>query len=139
MKQTTKVALAALLQAAGSLIGAFAGELSGTAEPEAAAAPEPPKPAKAPKEKKADKPAEKAPEAEAPAEEPKPEMSKEEKDAIVKKLRAIIEPAVHAAQGDEVKKLINKYVGKEDSKLPELAEMPDKHAAFEKDIKALTY
>lgn len=50
-------------------------------------------------------------------------------------LRAIIEPVVKNGQGEEVKKVIAKYA----PNLKELADLPQHHPAFEKDITALTY
>jgi hypothetical protein len=130
MKPTTKIAIAGLLSAAGSLLHAFATEF-GAAEvatsPEAAAAPEAPK-------KRGPKPA-----AAAPAEPAAPEVPAEPQEQSTEgksyeELRALIEPLVKGGQGEDVKKVIAKY------SQTGLKGMEAKHhAAFEKDIQALAY
>lgn len=68
----------------------------------------------------------------APAE-TKPEPEAEQKvGKTLEELRALIEPLVKGGQGDEVKKVIAKYA-------PKLSEIdPKDHAAFSKDIEALS-
>lgn len=53
-------------------------------------------------------------------------------------LQQIIKPLVVAGQGEDVKAVIRKYVGG-DGGLKVLATLPQHHAAFEKDIAALSY
>lgn len=134
MKPTTKVAIAGLLSAAGAVLSALAAEYSGATCPETVApvAPDPAKPKKTPKaEKPAEKPADPEPEPETPA---APE-DKQEGGKSYEELRASIEPLVKAGQGEDVKKVIAKY----GVNLREIATKPGTHAAFEKDLAALSY
>jgi hypothetical protein len=130
MKNTTKVAIAGLLSAAGAVLNAFAAEYSGSdvAQPEA----------EAPKAKRT-KPAAPAPTVETPAAAapeaaPQPEAATEGEGKTYDELRALIKPLVEGGQGEEVKKVIAKYSPNG------LKNMEAKHhAAFEKDIAALSY
>lgn len=137
MKQTTKIAIAGLLSAAGAVFTAFAAEFTG-ATPETPD-PETPAPKKAAKEKKPAPAAPAEPHAgaaasEAQAEQPEPTSE----GKTYEELRALIAPLVKDGQGEEVKKVIAKY--DPDSNPPSLKTMPAKnHAAFEKDIAALSY
>lgn len=81
-----------------------------------------------------------------PAKEPeKPKLSEEEAEANYQKLRGVIEPYVKGnwtepaqPKGPEVKKIIAKYAP-ETGSLKELANFPEKHADFQRDIEALGY
>lgn len=137
MKNTTKIALAGLLSAAGSLLNALAAEYGGADSPQRTDTPEPGTPAEAPKKTRgkaaaptAEKPAE--PAAETPAE-PSEEPAAEGKS--YEELRALIEPLVKGGQGEDVKKVIAKY----GANLKEVSTKPQTHAAFEKDLAALSY
>lgn len=133
MKPTTKVAIAGLLSAAGAVLSALAAEYSGATCPETVApvAPDPAKPKKTPKaEKPVEKPADPAP-GEISQEEP----AAETEGKSYEELRASIEPLVKAGQGEDVKKVIAKY----GANLKEIATKPGTHAAFEKDLAALSY
>jgi hypothetical protein len=140
MKNTTKVAIAGLLSAAGAVLNAFATEFGSEAQPETA-------PAETPKRGtrktgtaaalsapfgNAETPATPAP-AEAAAE---PEAAAEGEGKTYDELRALIAPVVKDGQGEEVKKIIKKYAG-EGGLLKTLE--AKHHAAFEKDIAALSY
>lgn len=125
MKQTTKIAVAGLLSAAGAVLSAFAAEFNGGEAEPAAETPAPKKTTK------------KTPTPAAATEE-KPAETEEKKEETVGKtyeeLRALIEPLVKAGQGEDVKKIIAKYSE------AGLKGMESKnHAAFEKDIAALSY
>lgn len=133
MKNTTKIALAGLLSAAGSLLNALAAEYSGGPSETSDS---PSAPAEAPKKTRgkaaptAEKPVEPAAETPAePAEEPAAEGKTYEE------LRALIEPLVKGGQGEDVKKVISKY----GANLKEVSTKPQTHAAFEKDLAALSY
>lgn len=132
MKNTTKIALAGLLSAAGSLLNALAAEYSGADAPESTAAPVAPDPAKPKKAPKAEKPAEK-PADPAPTEETTEASAEGGKS--YEELRALIEPLVKGGQGEDVKKVIAKY----GANLKEVSTKPQTHAAFEKDLAALSY
>lgn len=143
MKPTTKIAIAGLLSAAGAVLNALATEFGnspsggGGEAPEVSAPAEAPtKPKKAPKaEKPAEKPADPAP-AETAAEEPA--AAPAEGGKTYEELKAIIAPLVASGEGLQVKAIIKKY--DPESTPPSLKTMPAKnHAAFEKDIQALTY
>lgn len=113
MKQTTLIAIAVALAAVAYELnpeGAPAGEEGAT---------DTPKPRGRPKGSGS-----------APAE-PEPPKGK-----TYEELREIIKPAVDDAKGEEVKKLIARSGAKD---LKELATMPDKQAAFIKDVEALTF
>lgn len=128
MKPNTRIAIAALLSAAGAALTAFASEFGGDEKPDAT--PEPPAPAKAPKKAKKEEPAP------APAETPgEPETGGEATGGkTYEELRALIKPLVEGGQGAEVKAVIAKYSA------TGLKDMEAKHhAAFEKDIAALGY
>lgn len=135
MNNTTKLALAGLLSATGTFINALAAELSGQPTPEPAAPAEAPtKPKKTPKaEKPAEKPIEPEPEPETPA----PTEAKEEGGKTYDELRELIQPLVKGGQGEDVKKVIAKYAPEGGLKV--LATLPQHHAAFEKDLAALSY
>lgn len=138
MKPTTRIALANLLSAAGSLIDAFAAEVGGpdsiqgevTGQQPEAPAPKKTRGKAAAAAPAAEKPADPAP-AETAAEETKTEGVK-----TYDELRAMIEPLVKAGQGPDVKTVIAKYA---EGGLKELATKPEHHAAFEKDLAALSY
>lgn len=134
MNKNTKIALAGLLSAAGSLLNAFAAEF-GEGVSETSTPAEPPKTRK-PRGAAAEKPAETAP----PAETTTTETAAVEEPATTgegktyEELRALIEPLVKAGQGEDVKKVIAKY------SQTGLKGMEAKHhSAFEKDIAALAY
>jgi len=133
MKNTTKVAIVGLLSAAGAVLNAFAAEYSGSeAQPEVEA----PK-AKRGKVTVATATVETPPAAAAPAETAaEPEAAAEGEGKTYDELRALIAPVVKDGQGEEVKKIIKKYAGEGGS----LKTLEAKHhAAFEKDIAALSY
>jgi hypothetical protein len=138
MKQTTRIAIAGLLSAAGSVLTALASEFNSEApaSPESAATPtpEPAKPVKAKKEKPAAPVVE-----EKPAEPETPAESAEEPSASGKTyedMKAVIAPLVQEGRGEEVKQVIRKHAGAEGT----LKTMDPKfYGAFEKDIQALTY
>lgn len=81
-----------------------------------------------------------------PAKQPdKPKLTEEEAEANYQKLRGVIEPYVKGnwtepaqPKGPEVKKIIAKYAP-ETGSLKELANFPEKHADFQRDIEALGY
>lgn len=130
MKTTTRIAIAGLLSAAGSLLNAFATEFGeGVSETSS--------PAETPAPKKGKKTT--PPPVETPTETTATEAAAEEPAATeggktYEELRAIIEPLVKGGQGEEVKKVIAKY------SQAGLKGMEAKHhAAFEKDIAALAY
>jgi hypothetical protein len=138
MKNTTKVAIAGLLSAAGAVLNAFATEFGNAPSGGGEAQPE----AEAPKAKRT-KPAAPAPTVETPAAAapeaaPQPEAAAEGEGKTYDELRALIAPIVKqgAEQGEEVKKIIRKYAG-ENGTLRTLEARH--HAAFEKDIQALSY
>lgn len=135
MKQTTRIALAGLLSAAGAALNAFASELNGSE-----ATPEPAAPAEAPKKGKAKAAEKPAPATEAPAqaEEPKKEESTVT-GKTYEELQALIRPVVKNGLGQEVKDVIKKYTNVDAGGLKILEGMPEHHAAFEKDILALSY
>lgn len=139
MNNTTKLSIAALLSAAGAVLNAFAGELAGeeitqTIKQTDTPVDPPTKPKKAPKaEKPAEKPADPAP-TETAAE----ELAATEGGKTYDELKEIIRPLVESGEGLQVKAIIKKY--DPESNPPSLKTMPAKnHAAFEKDIQALTY
>ena len=89
-------------------------------------------------------PAEPETKVEQPAPIPEPEKPKFTTEEILVKLRAIINPLVVKARGPDVQEVINKHAPADfnvsDSNkytLALLAEHPEKHDAFEQDIKAL--
>jgi hypothetical protein len=130
MKNTTKVAIGGLLSAAGAVLNAFAAEFGGgEVQPEA----------EAPKRGKKTTPAPvvETPVNPAPAETAaEPETPAEGEGKTYDELRALIAPVVKDGQGEEVKKIIKKYAGEGGS----LKTLEAKHhAAFEKDIAALSY
>jgi hypothetical protein len=132
MKNTTKVAIAGLISAAGAVLNAFAAEFGSEAQPET----------EAPKAKRT-KPAAPAATVETPATATpettaEPEIAAEGEGKTYDELRALIAPIVKqgAEQGEEVKKIIRKYAG-ENGTLRTLEARH--HAAFEKDIQALSY
>jgi hypothetical protein len=131
MKNTTKVAIAGLLSAAGAVLNAFAAEYSGSdvSHPEA----EPPKRGK----KTTPPPVVETPATPAPTEAAaEPEAAADGEGKTYDELRALIAPVVKDGQGEEVKKIIKKYAGEGGS----LKTLEAKHhAAFEKDIAALSY
>lgn len=131
MKPNTRIALAGLLSAAGSLLNAFAAEFGADA-PEAATPADAPTPKRG--KKTTEKPAETAP-VEPAAEPPAEEPATMGEGKTYEELRALIEPLVKAGQGEDVKKVIAKYA----ANLKELATKPEHHAAFEKDLAALAY
>lgn len=128
MKQTTKVAITGLLSAAASVLTALAAEFGNGAEEATTTTAEP--------TKRGRKSAAAAPAQEpAPAETAQPE-SPAEPEVVGKtyeELRALIKPLVEGGQGAEVKQVIQKYA----ASLKEI--QPKDHAAFEKDIAALSY
>lgn len=141
MKPNTKIAFAALLSAAGAVLTAFAAEFNGgpTEAPVDPAAPaEPPKEKKSRKNSATTAPAE-------TAAEPEPEEKKEEPAPTVdnpkyEEHRKLIAPLVQGEESTaelraQVKEIVKKY-----SPDGGLKVMPVKHhAAFEKDIAALSY
>lgn len=135
MKSNTKIAIAALLSAAGSLLNAFAVEFGNSASAgatEAATAPETPSPKKGKKASASTVETPPEPAAEPPVEEP----ATTGEGKTYEELRALIAQPVKDGQGEEVKKIIKKYAGEGGS----LKTLDAKHhAAFEKDIQALTY
>lgn len=146
MKTNTRIAFAALLSAAGAVLTAFAAEFNGgpTEAPVDPAAPaEPPATTKKPRKNSATTaPAETAPET---AAEPEPEEKKEEPAPTVdnpkyEEHRKLIAPLVQGEESTaelraQVKEIVKKY-----SPDGGLKVMPVKHhAAFEKDIAALSY
>lgn len=141
MKPSIKIALAGLLSAAGALISALAAEFGGAAptSPEDAATPTPEPEKKKPGRPAKEKPAEKATEEKPVAAEPEASSDEPVEGAkTYEELRALIEPLVKDGKGNDVKALIKKY--DPDSGSPSIKTMPAKnHAAFERDIMALTY
>lgn len=159
MKQTTRIAVAGLLSAAGSALQAFAQEICDTI-PAGEPATDPvttqtEAPTKRGRKPAAEKPVTPTPETgpqpeptPTPAEEPKEEgESAEAKEARYQRNRGLIEPLVKGVkkegseteyaiqpQGQAVKAIIKKYSPTE--KLPDLP--LDKQADFEGDIEALT-
>lgn len=129
MNNNTRIALAGLLSATGAFINAFAAEIIGNGLPETTDRPAETPAAKPKKAPKAEKPAEKPAEPETAAEEPAAEGKSYEE------LRALIEPLVKGGQGEDVKKVIAKY----GENLKDIATKPGTHAAFEKDLAALSY
>jgi hypothetical protein len=131
MKNTTKVAIAGLLSAAGAVLNAFAAEYSGgEAQPEAEA------PKRGTRKAAAAAPAVETPATPAPEPAAEPEAAAEGEGKTYDELRALIAPVVKDGQGEEVKKIIKKYAGEGGS----LKTLEAKHhAAFEKDIAALSY
>jgi hypothetical protein len=132
MKNTTKVAIAGLLSAAGAVLNAFATEYGGgEAQPEA----EPPKAKRGKAAAAAATPAAETAET-ATDVAAEPEAAVEGEGKTYDELRALIAPVVKDGQGEEVKKIIKKYAGEGGS----LKTLEAKHhAAFEKDIAALSY
>lgn len=61
----------------------------------------------------------------------------EPKGRSYEELQAIIKPLVEDSKGDEVKKVIAKHAN--GGNLKALVELPQNHAAFEKDIAALAF
>lgn len=149
MKPNTRIAIAGLLSAAGSLLNAFAAEF-GEGVSETSTPAEPPKtrkPRGAAAEKPVDPPAETttteaaAAEPEKPAETPAATAPAGDiTNPKYEEHRALIMPLVKGDQSTaelraEVKKIVEKY-----SPHGGLKVMADKnHAAFEKDIAALSY
>lgn len=138
MKLTTKIAIAQLLTAAGSVLTAFATEMSSEtpASPEAAAQPEAPKPRG--RKAAAAAPAEPQTGAQEPAETAEePAATTPANGAKVKTyedMKALIEGPVKEGRGEEVKKEIAKFSA------TGLKNMDPKHyAEFEKNIIALSY
>jgi hypothetical protein len=132
MKNTTKVAIAGLLSAAGAVLNALAAEYSGgEVQPEAEA------PKRGTRKAAAAAPDPEKPITPAPAETvAEPEALAEGGGKTYDELRALIAPVVKDGQGEEVKKIIKKYAGEGGS----LKTLEAKHhAAFEKDIAALSY
>lgn len=127
MKQTTKVAITGLLSAAASVLTALAAEFGNGAEEATTTTAEP--------AKRGRKPAAAAPIQEpAPAETVQPDPAEPEVTGkTYEELRALIKPLVEGGQGAEVKQVIQKYA----ASLKEI--QPKDHAAFEKDIAALSY
>lgn len=130
MKTTTKIAIASLLSAAGAVLNAFASEYGGGETPEAAATPEGPKTRKP-----------RTPAAAPAAAEPEDVQATLQRNAEAEEtgktydeLRALIAPIVKDGQGEEVKKVIAKY-----SETGLKGMEAKHHAAFEKDIQALSY
>ncbi len=139
MKTNTRIAIAALLSAAGAALNAFAAELNGnggeaqpTASPETPAAEKPVK-TRRPKETAQPETPVTPAEPEAPA-----EPAEEATGKTYEELKAEIEPLIKNGQGPAVKKLIAKY--DPDAATPSIRTMPAKnHAAFLKDLEALSY
>lgn len=165
MKQTTRIAVAGLLSAAGAALQAIASEISGatpveTSEPtvETATQPDAPAPTKKPRKAAAEKPAETVatpaePEPKATAEalaelEPLGDgESQEDKDARYAKNRELIGPLVKGVkkEGSETEYAIQPQGLKVKTiieKLSPTGKLPDlplsKQAEFEGDIEALT-
>lgn len=128
MKQTTKVAITGLLSAAASVLTALAAEFGNSAEEATTTTAEP-------ASKRGRKAAAAAPAQEpAPAETAQPDPAEPEVTGkTYEELRALIKPLVEGGQGAEVKQVIQKYA----ASLKEI--QPKDHAAFEKDIAALSY
>lgn len=132
MKQTTRIAIAALLHSAGSVLTALAAEFNGGDDKpqETAATPEEEKPKRGRKAAAAAQP-------ETPAE--SAALAQPETPAVTGKtyeeLKAIIKPVVEAGQGAEVKAVIAKFA----ENLKALEGKPEHHEAFEKEIAALVY
>ncbi len=143
MKTNTRIAIAALLSAAGAALNAFAAELNGSGgEAQPTASPETPaaeKPVKAPKAPKAPKETVQPETPVTPAEPETPaEPAEEATGKTYEELKAAIEPIIKAGQGAEVKKLIAKY--DPDAATPSIRTMPAKnHEAFLKDLAPLSY
>lgn len=133
MKPTTRIALANLLSAAGSLIDAFAAEVGGPDSIQGEVTGQQPE---APAPKKTRGKAAATPTTEKPADPAPTEETKTEGGKTYDDLRAMIEPLVKAGQGPDVKTVIAKYA---EGGLKELATKPEHHAAFEKDLAALSY
>lgn len=119
-----------------TLLRTFADELDEKCSGEAA--PETPTPA-APKSKRG-RPAlskvidpDAAPASE-PEKEPEPEKEQEPEGMSLESLKALIEPAIKAQAGLEVKKIITKHGGTSLSTIP-----ATNHAAFVKDIEEMVY
>lgn len=146
MKPNTRIAIAGLLSAAGHVLNAFASELGDEEVPtspgtpkktrgKAAAAAEPEKPVETPAETAVE------PEPEKPTETPAPTVPAGDiTNPKYQEHRALINPLVTGDQSTaelraEVKKIVEKY-----SPNGGLKVMAEKHhAAFEKDIAALSY
>lgn len=129
MKSSTRTAIAGLLNAAGAALSALATEFGESTEtPE----PAPTRTRKPRGGNSTTPPPTPEPEAETPAPDPEPEAEKPGK--TYEELRALIEPFVKEGRGEEVKKVISKYSA------GGLKTMEAKHhAAFEKDLAALSY
>lgn len=163
MKQTTRIAVAGLLSAAGAALQAIASEIGGatpaeTSEPtvETSTQAEVQAPTKKPRKAAAEKPVGTVATPAEPEARPDPVVvevpagdgeTQEEKDARYTKNRALIEPLVKGVkkegseteyaiqpQGQAVKAIIKKHSPTE--KLPDLP--LDKQADFEGDLEALT-
>jgi hypothetical protein len=131
MKPTTRIAIAGLLSAAGSLLNAFATEFG---DVEVTTSPGTPKKTRGRTPAETNTPPPVEPPAEPAAETPAEESAATEGGKTYEELRAIIEPLVKGGQGEEVKKVIAKY------SQAGLKGMEAKHhAAFEKDIQGLAY
>lgn len=136
MKQTTRIAIAALLHSAGKVLSAFAFEFGGTeavgepeAQPETTPDPEKPKRGRKAAAAQPETPAETV----APAE---PDLAAPTVTGkTYEELKAIIKPVVEAGNGEDVKKVIAKYA----TNLKALEGKPEHHEAFEKEIAALVY
>lgn len=135
MKPSTRLTIAGLLSAAGAFLSALANEFSSEApaSAEAAAAPTPEPAALKAKKTKAEKPAPEPEKVEEPATPAQPESAEEPTGKSYEELRALIKPLVEGGQGAEVKAVIGKYA----ASLKEI--QPKDHAAFEKDLAALSY
>lgn len=132
MKQTTRIAIAALLHSAGKVLSALAFEFGGTeavGEPEAQpeTTPDPEKPKRGRKAAAA--------QPETPAETIAPAQLETPTGKTYEELKAIIKPVVEAGNGEDVKKVIAKYA----TNLKELEGKPEHHEAFEKEIAGLVY
>lgn len=129
MKQTTRIAIATLIAAAGAALTAIAKEfcenVSLGTEP---ATPEEEKP------KRGRKAAAAQPETPAETVAPAP-AAPTITGKTYEELKAIIKPVVEAGNGEDVKKVIAKYA----TNLKELEGKPEHHEAFEKEIAALVY
>lgn len=129
MKPTTRIAIAQLLSAAGSVLTAFAAEFNGS-EPETQpeTTPDPEKP------RRGRKGAAAVPTV--PTQEPDcgttcPPLAEPTITKTYEDMKAVIKPFVDAARGEEVKEVIRKFA-------PSLREMDPKHyAAFEAAMAAL--
>ncbi len=142
MKSTTRIAIAALLHSAGQVLTALAADFSGEAPSEAATPEQPaeekpkrgrkPAPPAAAEPAPVETPAEPAPATPEPAASAANALPSEEE---YQKLRALIDPLVKAGQGADVKKTIAKYSPEGGLRTMD----PKHHAAFEKDIAALSY